>query len=303
MSKIKSSYLVLLVICLLLMPMSIEAQNLIAEGQRLEKITSGYQLAEGPYWHPDGYLLFSDFPANVIYKWMPGSKEAEVFIKPSGHTNGITDGPDGNLILAQHDGMISMLKDNKKFKVLAKSYNGKRLNSPNDLTIASNGTIYFTDPPFGISKENKELSVNGVYMLRRGGSPQLIYGGFERPNGIVLSSDETKVYVNNWISGQIIVFEREENGELTNPRKFANVGVSTKSGAADGMVVDKKGRLYCTGPGGIYVFSAEGNQLKHIKMPALITNMAWGGDSLKTLYLTAPNAIYRLEMAVTGIKK
>lgn len=303
MSEIKSRHLGLLVICLLLMPMSIEAQSLIAEGQRPEKITSGYQLAEGPYWHPEGYLLFSDFPENVIYKWMPGSKEAEVFIKPSGHSNGITAHPDGNLILAQHDGMISMLMDNKKIEVLVDSYNGKRLNSPNDLTIASNGTIYFTDPPFGVSKENKELSVNGVYMLPKDGKLQLIYDDFERPNGIVLSPDETRLYFNDWISGQIMVFERRENGALTNLRKFANVGASKKSGAADGMVVDRKGRLYSTGPRGIYVFSPEGELLKHIKMSTQITNMGWGGDDLRTLYLTAPNAIYRLEMAVTGIKK
>lgn len=303
MIKIKINPLGIVAILLWLIPAEMMAQKIVADDSSPQEVTSGYQFTEGPYWHPDGYLFFSDIPANTIFKWMPGSDEAEIFMKPSGHSNGITARPDGNLIIAQHDGMISMLRSNKTIATLAKSYEGQRLNSPNDLTVASDGTIYFTDPPFGVSEEDKELSINGVYILREDNKPELMYDDFDRPNGIVLSPDESKIYVNNTSDGQIMVFEREENGELTNPQKFANVGASSDDGAADGMVIDKQGRLYSTGPGGIYVFSDEGNQLQHIEMPSRITNMGWGGAELNTLYLTAPSAIYSLDMAVTGAKK
>ena len=288
---------------LLLFPLGVFAQNVVAEGEKPEEVISGYQFTEGPYWHPDGFLLFSDIPANTIYKWIPGNEDARIFMKPSGHSNGITSLPGGELLLAQHDGMVSMVNKDDKMKVLAKSYRGKRLNSPNDVTVASDGTIYFTDPPFGVDKENKELSINGVYMLKQGKKPQLMFEKFDRPNGIVLSPDESKVYVNDTSTGQIWVLRRDEDGSLVDARSFAGVGEASETGAADGMVVDREGRLYSTGPGGIYLFSAEGKQLQHIEMPARVTNMEWGGEELKTLYMTTPASIYRLEMAVVGFKK
>lgn len=297
------TFLSLLLMGIWLLPIKTNGQDVVAEDSSPVKITSGYQFTEGPYWHPDGFLLFSDIPANIIYKWEPESGEASTYINPSGHSNGITSRPDDNLILAQHDGMVSMIDQTKKIHVLADTYNGKRLNSPNDVTVSSNGIVYFTDPPFGVNEDKKELDVNGVYMLLPDGGLKLMYEGFERPNGIVLSPEETKVYVNDTSTGQIIVFDRAEDGSLTNMQKFANVGSSTDSGAADGMVVDQQGRLYSTGPGGIYVFSSEGEKIQQIKMPARATNMGWGGPENKSLFITTPSAVYRMEMSVTGVKK
>lgn len=276
--------------------------QIIDKDTEFVKVTSGYQFTEGPYWHPDGYLLFSDIPANTIYKWVPGS-EATVFMKPSGHSNGITSTPEGDLVLAQHDGMISLINSDHKVQVLAKEYEGKRLNSPNDVTVASDGTIYFTDPPFGVSEENKELEFSGVYILKQGGSPQLMYDGFEQPNGVVLTRDESKVYFNDTATGQIMVFERNKSGKLIDGNKFANVGPSEDSGAADGMAVDRNGNVYSTGPGGIYIFNSEGEQIQFVETPARITNMEWGRDDLQTLFITTPAAIYSIKTNATGVKK
>lgn len=292
----------LLILLTMSLPIALKAQ-MIAENASFNKVSSGYEFTEGPYWHPDGYLLFSDIPANKIFKWKPGQEKSNVFLSPSGHSNGITATPEGDLLIAQHDGKISKVVENKKLKVLADSYEGKRLNSPNDLTVASSGTIYFTDPPFGVSKENRELDFSGVYMLTPDGKPQLMYDGFSRPNGIVLNPEESKVYVNDTATGQIMVFDRTEKGRLVNGRKFASVGASDKSGAADGMIVDRKGNLYTTGPGGIYVFSSNGEQLQFIETPARATNLGWGGSDLKTVFVTTPAAVYSIRMANTGFKR
>ncbi|HLR32964.1 MAG TPA: SMP-30/gluconolactonase/LRE family protein [Fodinibius sp.] len=291
-------------IVFLLVVSSASAQEESVTDGKAEKVTNGYKFTEGPFWHAAGYLLFSDIPANTIYKWSPGSMESEIFIKPSDHSNGIAKDPGGRLILAQHDGKISTINDNREMVTLAESFRGKRLNSPNDLAIASDGSIYFTDPPFGVSESEQELMFSGVYMLKEGeGEPQLLFDGFETPNGIVLNKDETKIYVNDSNSGDIMVFDVTSDGTFENPETFASVGASTDEGGADGMVMDPRGRLYTTGPGGLYVFSSEGEQLEKIDLPARATNMAWGGDDNSTLYITAPSAIYRLKMKSEGIRK
>lgn len=303
MRIINTKIIGLTLVCFFVVPALVNAQNLVADGGEAEIITSGFQFTEGPYWHPDGYLLFSDIPANTIYRWTPGTTESKVFMNPSGHSNGITADSEGNLILAQHDGMISVVNNNKKVVVQAQSYDGKRLNSPNDLTVASDGTIYFTDPPFGVSDEDRELTFSGVYMLKPDGKPQLMFDGFDLPNGVVLTADESTAYVNNSSSGKIMAFDVAENGQLTNGRDFASVGAGEESGSADGMVIDVEGRLYSTGPGGIHVFSADGEQVQMIEMPARVTNMGWGGPENKILYLTTPSAIYRMKMTTEGVQK
>lgn len=275
-------------------------ENTLAAG-KAEKVTNGFKFTEGPYWHSDGYLLFSDIPANTIYMWTPGSMESKFFIKPSDHSNGIAMDPDGRLVLAQHDGKISALNNEQRMVTLADGFKGKRLNSPNDLTIASDGTIYFTDPPFGVNEEEQELMFSGVYMLKGKGEPQMLFDGFETPNGIVLNDDESKIYVNDTSSGDIMVFEVASDGTFESAESFASVGASTDSGAADGMVVDKEGRLYTTGPGGIFVFSSKGEKIEKIELPDRATNMTWGGAENRTLYITTPSAIYRLKMNVEGV--
>lgn len=295
------NYCFLASIVMLLLTSTVFAQEKSVTDGKAEKITDGFKFTEGPYWHGDDYLLFSDIPANTIYKWTPGSMESEIYIKPSGHSNGIAIDPDGRLILAQHDGKISAINDEREMVVLADNFKGKRLNSPNDLTIASDGTIYFTDPPFGVDEEERELMFSGVYMLKEEGEPQMLFDGFETPNGIVLDEDESTAYVNDTNSGDIMSFEVASDGTFENPESFASVGASTDSGAADGIVVDNQDRVYTTGPGGLYVFSPEGDQLEKIELSERATNMTWGGAGNQRLYITTPSAIYRIKMNAEGI--
>ena len=273
------------------------AQQMTQEDAEPGKITSGYQFTEGPVWHPSGYLLFSDIPANTIYKWTPGS-DAETYLSPSGHSNGLTFDHQGRLVLAQHDGALASYTENKGIETLVDSYSGKRINSPNDLTIHSDGSIYFTDPPFGVSEEDKELEIHGVYRYSEAKGLQLLSDDFDLPNGIALSPDETRLYVNDSRHNHIRVFDIAREGKIGNGRLFATME-SDAQGSADGMKVDVEGNVYSTGPGGLWIFSPEGKLLQQVKTPRM-TNLAWGGEDKKTLFMTAPAALYKLEMTTRG---
>jgi len=277
----------------------ISAQSMLKEGATPVVITEGYEFTEGPFWHPNGYLLFSDIPANTIYKWDPKAQGAQKFLKPSGHSNGITMDAKGRLIISQHDGTVSALNDTS-LVVLASEFDGKRLNSPNDAAVKSDGTIYFTDPPFGVSEKDKELDVNGVYRIARDGQVELLYDGLSRPNGIVFSPDEKKLYVNDSSDGRVLVFDVTTDGNVSLPTDFANVGAADSTGAADGMVVDAEGRLYSTGPGGVYVFKKSGELMEKIPIPARATNLEWGRKGEQELFISTPDAIYRLQMSSDG---
>ena len=270
-------------------------QSMIKKGTEPEIVTEGYQFTEGPLWHPDGYLIFSDIPANTIYKWHPDSTESEVYLKPSGHSNGLAMDTDGRIIISQHAGRIAAF-DGDSVVILADQYKGKRLNSPNDVVIKSDGSICFTDPPYGVSNAEKEQDVNGVYRIAEDGSVELLYDELSRPNGIVFSPDEHTLYVNDSPTGRILSFDVTTDGNLSLPSEFARVGPSDSTGAADGMKVDKSGRLYSTGPGGIYVFAPSGQQLGKITIPARATNLAWGRKGKNELFVTTPAAIYRIQL-------
>ena len=265
-----------------------------------EAITEGFQFTEGPYWHPDGYLLFSDIPANTIYRWEPGSAESEVYIQPSGNSNGITSLPDGALLLAQHSGKVAQVNQDLTINVLADQYNNSRLNSPNDLVARSDGKIFFTDPPYGVSEEDRELDFSGVYRLDQDGTLTLLFDGFNYPNGIALSPDESTLYVNDSATGQIFQFDLLEDGSVENQSLFASVGERDNTGAADGMKTDSDGRLYSTGPGGLSVFDTEGNRIQLLGFDERITNLTWGGSDYSSLYVTAPNSVYRVQTNVSG---
>lgn len=257
-------------------------------------VSGGYIFTEGPYWHPDGYLLFSDIPANRIYQWIPGNYEGIVYIEPSGNSNGIKGGPDGTIIVAQHAGRVSKLVEGPELVPIVEQYEGKRFNSPNDIAVRSDGLIYFTDPYFGVSAEDRELDFSGVYRINHDQSVTLMYDGFDLPNGIVFSPDESHLYVNNSETGEILRFDVTESGDLINPETFANIGPMTSMGGADGMVVDSDGRLYTTGPNGFIVFDADGNQIEQIRFDQQITNMAWGGEDGNDLYITSRGDLYRV---------
>lgn len=261
-----------------------------------ELITTGYQFTEGPYWDPEGHLIFSDIPANRVMKWTPGSTGSEVYIDSSGNSNGITVTPEGVLILAQHAGKVSKVMGDMKLVPLAEEYENKRLNSPNDVVVRSDGLIYFTDPTFGVSDEDRELEITGVYRINPDSSLTLLYEDIALPNGIVFSPDETKLYVADSETGQITRFDVLENGDVENPTEFANIGAMTEMGGADGMTVDSEGRLYTTGPNGLIVFDAEGNQLEQITFDQQVTNVAFGGEDGNDLFITSVDDVLRVRV-------
>lgn len=261
-----------------------------------EVVTSGFQFTEGPLWHPEGFLIFSDIPANIIYKWTPGNPESETFIEPSGNSNGIKSLPDGTIVVAQHAGRISILTDDMGLETIAEQYDGKRLNSPNDIAVRSDGLVYFTDPDFGVSDEDKEQDFQGVYKINTDGSLTVVYDEFALPNGIVFTPDENYLYVNDSATGNIRRFDVMGNGDLGGSILFTNIGERASLGGADGMIVDSEGRLYTTGPNGLIVLDEDGEQLHQIRFDHQITNLAWGGMDGNDLFITSPNDVYRIRV-------
>lgn len=268
----------------------------------LEKIADGFQFVEGPVWHPEGFLLFSDIPENTIYQWQP-DKPVQVFRQPSGNANGNTLDLETRLVTAEHSNRrVSRTEEDGEIVTLVSEYQDKKLNSPNDLVVKSDGSIYFTDPPYGIKSDQEELGFYGVYRLSPEGELTLLVDDFVRPNGIAFSPDETRLYVNDSQEGHVRVFDVKPDGTLTNGRIFATQKDPNKKGVPDGMKVDTLGNVYSTGPGGVWVFSPSGEKLGIIETPETAANIAWGDADYKTLYITASSGLYRIRLNVEGVK-
>jgi sugar lactone lactonase YvrE len=268
----------------------------------VEKVAGGFQFTEGPVWVTDGYLLFSDIPADTIYEWRPGSASAEVFRRPSGHSNGLTLDRQGRLLACEHDRRVSRTNVDGSVVALAERYQGRRLNSPNDIVSKSDGSIYFTDPPYGLPRqeEGKELDFNGVYRLSPDGVLTLLDDSFERPNGLAFSPDERVLYVDDSNKGHIRAFDVQADGTLANGRVFAELVNPGAEGVPDGMKVDVRGNVFCTGAGGIWVLDPAGERLGVIEVPEVPANLAWGDTDLKTLYITARTGLYRIRVRTGG---
>ena len=285
-------------------------QAILDDNSQVEKLVDGFEFTEGPLWHPQGFLLFSDIPANTIYQWTPKEK-SKIFRRPSGNANGNTLDREGRLLSAEHSNRrVSRTLEDGRVVTVASQYKGKRLNSPNDLVVKSDGSIYFTDPPYGIKSEQEELGFYGVYRITPDGTLTLLVRDFVRPNGIAFSPDEKKLYVDDSEKGHIRVFDVKPDGTVENGRIFAELKDPNKSGVPDGMKVDQEGNVYSTGPGGVWVFSPSGNLLGKIAVPEVATNLAWG-DSLrdssasrdyKMLYITAGNSLYRIRLKIPGVQ-
>lgn len=293
--------------------------QIVPASAAIQKLAEGFIFTEGPVWVRQGYLLFSDVPGNVIRKWTPDGKVVE-YRRPSGYdgtdapegafigSNGLTLDRQGRLIICEHgNGRLTRLEKDGKLTVLASKYEGKRLNSPNDVVCKKDGALYFTDPPYGFVKQDqdpkKELKFNGVYRLA-GGKLQLLYRDLTRPNGLAFSPDEKSLYVGNsdpqrkiWMR-----FEVKADGSLANGKVFYDVTNQTADGLPDGMKIDQKGNLYCTGPGGIWIFSPAGKHLGTIQPPETPANLAWGDADGKTLYITARKGLYRIMLQIPGIR-
>ncbi len=299
-------------------------EKIVGPNPKIFKLAEGFKFTEGPIWIPDGkYLLFSDPNSNTIYKYTPNGNERgklEVFRAPSGYSgadiaeygqpgsNGLTLDPQGRLTINQHGNrrVVRLEKDGGE-TTLADRYEGKRLNSPNDLVYRSDGTLFFTDPPFGLPKffddPRKELKFSGVYSIYKG-KLQLISTDFTGPNGIAFSLDEKYLYVGDWDEKKKVVmrYEVSADGKLSNGRIFFDMTSAPGEDAIDGVKVDQAGNLYVSGPGGLWVISAEGKHLGTIIAPKHIHNMAWGDDDGRTLYLCARSGLYRMRLNISGMR-
>ncbi len=278
--------------------------DIIEPGAQVERVAGGFQFTEGPVWVSEGgYLLFSDIPANIIYRWAPGMAQAEVWRTPSGNSNGLTLDGQRRLIACEHGNrQVSRAESDGAIEALAQFYNGKKLNSPNDVVVHSNGSIYFTDPPYGLPDQRvgRELDFNGVYRLAADGSLTLLDAGFARPNGLAFSPDEKTLYVDDSQDQFIRAFDVQADGTLSNGRLFAELKEPGQDGVPDGLKVDVRGNVFCTGPGAVWVFSPAGVLLGKISLPEAPANLAWGDADGKTLYITARTGLYRIRVKTGG---
>lgn len=260
---------------------------------KLEKLADGFTFVEGPVW-VDGKLLFSDIPENTIYSWSEDSG-SEVYYKPSGNSNGLALDLEGNLILAQHGKRrVAKLTPEKKEIPIVDNYNGKLFNSPNDLTVDSRGSIYFTDPPYGISKEQEELGFYGIYKFTSEGDLYLLDSTLIRPNGIILSPDEDKLIVSDSQEKRLFVWDIVNDTTITNKSILVEMDKSLE-GTTDGMKLGRDELIYSTGPGGIWIINLDGEVIEKIDVPGQTTNCNWGPNG-EALYITSGDAIYSLTL-------
>jgi len=274
----------------------------LSRGARVQRIATGFRFTEGPVWFHEGpFLLFSDIPANQIWK-LSQDHRVTVFREPSGHSNGLTRDREGRLLACEHGNRrVTRTEKDGTQTIVADTFLKKRLNSPNDIIVKSDGAIYFTDPPYGIKSHQQEQPVQGVYRLSSDGKNlSVVAQDFDRPNGLAFSPDEKKLYIDDSSAQRHIrVFEVQDDGTLTKGQIFHTMRVS-QSGSPDGMKVDVNGNLYCTGPGGVWVFDEGGQHLGTIVTAEQPANCAWGDDG-NTLFITAETSIYQIRVNIPGI--
>jgi len=308
---------------------------IVPPGTKLEKLVTCCKWTEGPIWIHQGYLLFADIPGNRIMKWTPQG-QLSVFMQPSGYrgavpykgiepgSNGMTLDRQGRLTVAGHAARnvwrMESLEKGTQVTVLADQYEGRRFNSPNDLVYKSDGSLYFTDPPYGLETQDdkdpkKEMAFNGVFRLRGAtsqgpGAPpdtkklDLLIEDLTRPNGIGFSPDEKHLYVAVSDPARKIwmAYDVKPDGTLNNAKVFYDATSNTEEGLPDGLKVDQKGNVYSAGPGGVWVFSPEGKHLGTIKPGEKVANCNWGDADGKSLYITASTSLYRIRLSNPGIR-
>lgn len=305
--------------------------RIVPAGAQLERIATGFTWVEGPVW-VNVSLFFAEIPSNSIRRWSPGHG-VSIFLQPSGYkgaapyggresgSNGMTLDAQERLTVAGHAQRdvyrFETLDPHGAITILADTYQGKRLNSPNDLVYRSDGSLYFTDPPYGLRTQNdgdpaKELKVNGVYRIpqalgQKAGVPpnrsalQLLISDLPRPNGIAFSPDEKYLYVNNsepkkiWMRYRVL-----PDGKLTDAKLLYDATSDPRNGGPDGMKVDEQGNIYSAGPGGVWIFTPEGKPLGTLLIPERVSNVTWAGEDRRTLYITASTSVYRVRLKIPG---
>ena len=272
----------------------------ILESKEAERLATGFVFTEGPLWHPDGFYYFVDVRSSVLYRLTPG-RAHEVVRGKTGGGNGTTFDLQGRLVLCEGENRrVTRTAGDGRIEVLMDRFEGKRLNRPNDVVCKSDGSIYFTDPGLRVPLGERELSYAGVYRVAPDGTQSLV-ADFEYPNGLAFSPDERKLYVANTRWAQYIhVLELDASGKMMRRHIFADMSSDETDGVPDGMKVDVEGRVYCTGPGGTWVFAPDGSQLGIIRTPEVPANLAFGGPDLKTLFFTARTSVYTMRVKVAG---
>lgn len=296
------------------------------------RLATGFTWTEGPIWIHSGYLLFADIPSNSIRKFAPDGI-VSIWLQPSGYhadkpfggkepgTNGMTLDPEGRLTVAGHAARnvqrFESMDPNGTVTILADSYQGKKLNSPNDLVYRPDGSLYFTDPPYGLATQSdsdpaKELEANGVYRLpgavnQTPGAPpnrsalQLLVSDLQRPNGIAFSPDGKYLYVSNTDPKKWMRYPVKPDGTLGPGVVFVDASSDKRIGSPDGMKVDTNGNVYAAGPGGVWIISPEGKHLGTILTEKSTANLAWGGSDATTLFVTSSDAVYSIHLTIRGI--
>ena len=288
-----------------------DLSDIVVAGVKVEKIAHGFRYTEGPVWDPRGWLLFSDIPSDTIYKWVPGPRARKgdvrlpaslvgslrVFSRPSGHSNGLTLDLQGRLIACEHERRISRIDADGSVSTLADKFEGKRLSSPNDLVVKRDGSVYFTDPPYGITKtKDRELPFSGIFRITVDGKLLLLEKGMPFPNGLAFSPDETRLYVVDSEANQIHVFDVALDGSLGKSRLFAEIKLAGHREGPDGIKVDRRGNVFATGPDGVWILGPKGQLLGKIPTPEVPANLAFGGINESTLYITARTGLYRIQL-------
>ena len=262
---------------------------------QIEKVAAGHMFTEGPVWSRDGFLYFSDIPANKIFRFVPG-KGLELARKDSNGTNGNAIDSQGRLYSCESHGRRVTRTDRKgKIDVLAERYEGKRLNSPNDIVVRKDNNAYFTDPAFGSADQKRELDFYGVYRIAPKGALEVVAKPKGRPNGIALSPNGRILYVSNSDERNIRAYDLDKAGAASNER----VLVSGIEGVPDGLRTDEKGNLYLAAKK-LFVYSPEGKQINAIEMAETPSNCAFGDEDLESLYVTARTSVYRLRLGIKG---
>ena len=281
-------------------------REVVGPSVTLETLATGFLFTEGPLWHArDGYLLFSDMPGDHLRKWSPRDG-ISTFRKPCNQSNGLAWDREGRLIVCEHSSSrLTRTEPDGRITVLASHYQGKELNSPNDVVVHSSGAVYFSDPTYGRAEyygrpRECQLAFRGVYCVEPDTATlRLLADDFRQPNGLCFSADEKRLFVNDTEKQLIRVFDVNPDGTLANSRDWAKT-TGEGAGAPDGMKLDAESNLYCCGPGGIHVFDPEGTCLGVIQVPEHTANFAWGDADRRSLYITASTSLYRIRTRVPG---
>jgi gluconolactonase len=273
----------------------------ILESNEVQQLATGFLFTEGPLWHTDGYLYFVDIRRSLIFRMRPGS-EPDVLRENSGGSNGLTFDLHGRMVMCEGDARrVTRMEPDGTINVLVEHWQGKRLNRPNDVVGRSDGSLYFTDPGGRLEPSERELDFAGIFRIAPDGGCDPVITDFEYPNGLAFSPDERILYVaNTRQKTHITAYDVHQNGSVSNPRIFADMTSDEPDGVPDGMKVDMAGNVYCTGPGGCWVFDSSGKHLGIIRLPEIPANCAWGGPDRRTLFFTARTSVYSMRMRNAG---